>query len=226
MWGVRVIIPPVFRKQVLDELHGAHPGVVRMKAMARSHVWWPKVDSAIEETVRSCQQCMTTRTAPPAAPLHPWVWPSNPWQRVHVDFATHDGNHYLIAVDEHSKWPEVIGPMKTTNAEATVNAMRCMFARYGLPEQVVSDNGPPFQSTEYGDFLIKNGIQRVLVSPYHPSSNGQAERFVKTFKNFMKASKTQTNVLQRIQNFLLSYRSIPHTTTGCSPAKLFLQREV
>ena len=104
--------------------------------MARSYVWWPKVDSAIEETVRSCQQCFKTRTAPPVAPLHPWVWPSNPWQRIHIDFATYEGNQYLIMVDAHSKWPEVVGPMRTTNAEPTTNAMRCIFARYGLPEQV------------------------------------------------------------------------------------------
>ncbi len=226
MWGLRVVIPSVFRQQVLKELHGTHPGVARMKAMARSHVWWPKIDSVIEETVRSCQQCSKNRTAPPAAPLHPWTWPSIPWQRIHIDFATYQGNHYLIVVDAHSKWPEVLGPMRTTNAEATINALRTIFARYGLPQQIVSDNGPPFQSAEYEDFLKQNGIQRVLVSPYHPSSNGQAERFVQIFKKFMKTLSSKTSLPQQIQNFLLSYRSTPHSTTGSTPSKLFLQREV
>ena len=86
-------------------------------------------------------------------------------------------------VDAHSKWPEVIDPMKTTTAESTANALRSIFARYGLPTQVVSDNGPPFSSAEYGEFLQQNGVQRVLVSPYHPYSNGLAERFVQTFKH-------------------------------------------
>ena len=91
-------------------------------------------------------------------------------------------------VDAHSKWPEVIGPMKTTTADSTINAMRNIFARYGLPTQVVSDNGPPFQSAEYEEFLRQNGIQRILVSPYHPSSNRLAERFVQTFKYPMESS--------------------------------------
>ena len=77
-------------------------------------------------------------------------------------------------VDAHSKWPEVIGSMKTTTAEATTNAIRSIFARYGLPNQIVSDNGPAFQSSEYQEFLQQNGIQQI--------SNGLAERFVQTFK--------------------------------------------
>ena len=165
------------------------------------------MDSAIEEIVRSCRQCVNTKLAPPAAPLIPWVWPSRPWQRIHVDFATHLGKHYLVVVNAHSKWPEVIGSMVKTTAEATINALRCIFGRYGLPEQVVSDNGPPFQSIEYEDFLRQNGIQWVLVSPYYPASNGQAERFVQTFKNSLKASNCQSRLHQTIQKFLLSYRA-------------------
>jgi len=153
MWGLRTVIPPTLNEQILSELHKAQPGVARMKAAARSHVWWPRIDSDIEERARGCKQCFRTRKAPQAAPLFPWSWPTTPWQRIQVDFATHQSNHYLIIVDAHSKWPEVIGPMKTTTAEATANAMRNIFARYGLPKQVVSDNGPPFQSAEYGEFL-------------------------------------------------------------------------
>ena len=119
----------------------------------------------------------------------------------------------------------MIGPKKTITAGSTINALRCIFGRYGLLEQVVSDNVPPFQSVEYEDFLRQNEIQRVLMSPYHPASNGQAERFVQTFKNYLKTSSTQSCLLQRIQSFLLNYQGTPHSTTGCLPAKLFLQRE-
>jgi transposase InsO family protein len=104
--------------------------------------------------------------------------------------------------------------------------LRCIFGHYGLPEQVVSNNGPPFQPVEHEDFLRQNGIQQVLVSLYHPASNGQATRFVQMVKNYLKMSSTQSCSLQRIQSFLLSYRGMPHSTTSCSPAKLFLQREL
>ena len=115
-------------------------GMARMKAMARSHVWWPGIDSDIEDTVRECQQCHRIRKAPPASPLLPWSWPTTPWRRLHLDFATHQSNHYLVVVDAHSKWPEVFGPMKTTTAGATCNALRSVFARYGLPAPIVTDN--------------------------------------------------------------------------------------
>ena len=80
-----------------------------------------------------------------------------------------------------------------------------------------------FQSTEYEEFLRQNGIQRILVSPYLPSSNGLDERFVQTFKYAMESSADDpaSSIQRRIQNFLLSYRSTPHGTN-----KLFLQREL
>ena len=84
--------------------------------------------------------------------------------------------------------------MPTTTATATANALRTIFSKYGLPESIVSDNGPPFQSAEYERFLKLNGIQRILVAPYHPSSNGQAERFVQTFKHFMKTTGSKNPV--------------------------------
>ena len=216
------------RQTILTELHEGHPGIARMKLIARSHVWWPKIDQEIEKVTRECQPCNKTRRAPQASPLLPWSWPTAPWQRVHVDFATHLAKHYLIMVDAHCKWPEVIGPMKTTTADSTINATRNIFARYGLPTQVVRDNGPPFRSAEHEEFLRQNGIQRILVSPYHPSSNGLAERFVQTFKFAMESSADDpaSSIQRRIQNFLISYRNTPHATTGSSPAKLFLQREL
>lgn len=113
--------------------------------------------------------------------------------------------------------------MRSTDAATTISALSNLFTRYGYPEQVVSDNEPPFQSREYGDFLKQNGVERVLVSPYHPAANGQAERFV---QKFLKSSANDGALLQRIQNFLLTYRSTQHATTGATPAKLFLQREL
>ena len=95
-------------------------------------------------------------------------------------------------VDAHSKWPEVIGPMKTTTADSTINATSNIFARYGLPTHVVRENRPPFQSAEHEEFPRQNGIQRILVSPYHPSSSGLAERFVQTFKFAMESSATDS----------------------------------
>ena len=81
LWGTRVVVPPPGRKLVLEELHDTHPGTSRMKSLARSYVWWPKIDAQIEELVKTCNICQESRPSPPAAPLHPWEWPSQPWSR-------------------------------------------------------------------------------------------------------------------------------------------------
>ena len=79
LWGLRVVIPTRFQKDMLEELHVGHPGIVRMKELARSYLWWPNVDLEIEQTVRNCSRCQQVRKPPTVAPLAPWIWPTNPW---------------------------------------------------------------------------------------------------------------------------------------------------
>ena len=93
---------------MLNELHQDHPGISRMKAIARSHIWWPGVDSDIETLVKSCEPCLSVNLSAPKSSLNPWLWPAKPWVRIHVDFAGPlYGKTYFIIVDAHSKWPEV-----------------------------------------------------------------------------------------------------------------------
>lgn len=114
--------------------------------------------------------------------------------------------------------------MKTTTTERTVQALRSMFARNGVPETLVSDNGPQFTSVEFGAFLRANGVKHKRSAPFHPATNGQAERFVQTLKRSLKASRGKFTLQHRVEAFLLSYRNAPHTTTGESPAMLFRRR--
>ncbi|XP_021353194.1 uncharacterized protein K02A2.6-like [Mizuhopecten yessoensis] len=225
LWGMRVIIPPKLRDDVLRELHEGHIGVVRMKALARSYVWWPGIDEAIENIGKSCAGCQEVKSAPPRAPLHPWEWPSTPWERIHIDFAgPFMDSMFLIVVDAHSKWPEVV-PMRTTTAEKTVDVLRNIFARNGVPRQVVSDNGPQFVSEHFKNFMKLNGVKHITSAPYHPSSNGLAERFVQTFKVAMKSSRKDGGSTQKnLAKFLLAYRNSPHATTNETPSKLFMGR--
>ena len=226
MWGLRVVVPEKLQKKVLAELHLSQSGIARMKAIARSYVWWPRLDDDIAELAKSCVACQAVKNAPPVAPLHPWIWPARPWQRIHVDFSgPFYHQSFLIIVDAHSKWPEVI-PMKSTTATATIQELRRLFASYGLPEQVVSDNGPQFVSSEFASFLKGNGVKHIRCAPYHPSSNGAAERFVQTFKRSMKASDNGLPLQLHLMNFLLTYRSTPHATTNDTPASLFLGRSL
>ena len=113
-----------------------------MKSIARSYLWWPGLDGELEKLARTCLSCQAVKQSPAAAPLHPWVWPTRPWQRVHLDFAgPFLGKMFFLAIDAHSKWGEIFEMVRTTTTK-TVEVLRHLFAAYGLPEQIVTDNGP------------------------------------------------------------------------------------
>ncbi|XP_052814094.1 uncharacterized protein K02A2.6-like [Mya arenaria] len=100
MWGNRVVIPIKLRSKVLDTVHSGHP---------RSYIWWPGIDSDIESLVKRCNGCQMEQRQPAHVYPHPWEWPSSSWERIHVDFAgPFLGRMFMVIVDAHSKWPEVI----------------------------------------------------------------------------------------------------------------------
>ena len=182
LWGTRVIVRPQGRSKVLSELHEARPGESRMKALTRSYVWWPGLDQDIVKKVKSCDECQAHQSTPAEAPLHPWEWPGLPWSRLHVDYAgPYKGEMFLIVIDAYSKWLEV-HYMKSTTSNATIEKLREIFATHGLPATLVSDNGSNFTSSEFEEFMKRNGIKHIKVAPYHPASNGLAERAVRVFK--------------------------------------------
>ena len=223
LWGTRVVIPPPGRQKVIDELHAAHPGISRMKSLARSYVWWPGIDEDLEAKVKNCRQCQETQKHPPAVPLQNWEWPAQPWSRLHIDYAgPYQGKMILVVVDAHSKWIEANIVNSATTA-TTIQKLRAMVATHGLPQTVVSDNGSVFTSSDFEEFMQMNGIRHIRTAPYHPASNGLAERAVQTLKEGLK--KLTNGCLEtKLSRFLFQYRITPHTTTGQAPAQLLMGR--
>ena len=149
MWGARILVPSEGRQRLLQELHLGHFGMARMKALARTVIWWPKIDENIEEVVKACTECQMTRANPPVAPLNPLPWPSKPWSRLHMDFAGPFMNHmFLVVIDAGSKWIEVF-PMQTSTSASTIEHLQSLFSQFGLPDIVATDNGPSFVSAEF-----------------------------------------------------------------------------
>jgi transposase InsO family protein len=225
MWGNRVVVPKEGRKPLLRCLHQGHQGASKMKALARSIFWWPKLDADIEHLADECRDCQEMRRTPAPYPLQPWAWPDRPWSRLHIDYAGPvQGRMLLVLVDAHSKWMDVhVMPNSTTSA--TIQRLRQNFATHGLPDILVSDNGTNLVSEEMRDFLVKNGIQHVRTAPYHPSSNGQAERAVQTLKRSL-AKQRAGDLEERVSRFLLTYRTTPHSTTGVAPCELLMGRRL
>jgi transposase InsO family protein len=224
----RVLIPPTCRQQMLEHLHKGHIGKEKMLSLARMICWWPHLSNDIQAFLRQCTACLQK----PRSDVSWKPWPASivPMQRVHVDYCGPliNSNYYaLIIIDSFSKYPEVFLTEHAT-AEFTQAALRKFFAREGIAQVLVSDNGTHFTAHELQSWLRKIGVTQVFTAPRRPQSNGQAENFVKSFKSAMKAMKptTFTQLDHNADTFLMQYRNTAHCMTKKSPALLFKGRNL
>eukprot|EP00096_Caligus_rogercresseyi_P008108 TRINITY_DN2646_c0_g2_i2.p1 TRINITY_DN2646_c0_g2~~TRINITY_DN2646_c0_g2_i2.p1 ORF type:complete len:1290 (-),score=97.72 TRINITY_DN2646_c0_g2_i2:320-4189(-) len=216
-WGVRLVVPSQLRRKFLDELHLTHRGIVKMKSLARSKVWWPRIDQDIETLVGACGTCQSEAPSPPASfvPFRP----SSAWDRVHIDFLQFKRKDYLILVDAGSKWIEA-APMASTNTVQTIQKLLYWFSRFGFPKWVHADNGPQFANPGFKSKLAEWGVELSFSPPYHPQSNGQAERGVRIVKNLLRKNPGTS-----VDELLFCYRATP-LACGMTPAELLLSRPI
>ena len=203
LYGNRVVIPAVFRELLPSELHENHVGSTRMKAIARSFFWWPRLDEDVVKESAQCRVCQQAARSPQQEAIHHWVYPSRPFERVHMDFAEYKGQHYLVISDTYSKWCDVFCMGTSTTTSHTISCLHRFTSVVGYPSLIVSDNGPQFTSQEFADYCTTNGIQHKRTPPYHPSSNGQVERLVQELNKFLAKSE-ERNVSDAVSKFYFS----------------------
>lgn len=158
-------------KDILNQLREGHQGIVKCRERARQAVWWPGLCRELEEIVQGCLECCKSRTQR-AEPLIPMALPSWPWQKVATDLFEWKSANHLLIVDYYSRWIE-IAKLEGTYAQCIVTHTKSIFARHGLPETVVSDNGPQYSSEAYSTFTHEYDFQHITSSPYHPQGNGE-----------------------------------------------------
>lgn len=231
--GHRVVIPTVYRRRMLEELHSAHFGIVKTKSAARSRMWWPGIDADIEQWIGACATCAAVRPAPPRAPPAPpapWPRPPAPWYRIHIDYMSIGQAVYLIVVDAFSKWLECVHMDRGTSTSVLIQKLKDMFSRFGVPNVIVSDNDVKINSAEFHNFCLLNGIKHITSPIYHPASNGQAENSVKICKKILKCiileCRNHNDVFNNLQNCLFHYRNTIHCATGATPAMLMMGRNL
>lgn len=160
---------------------------------------------------------------PPREKPNEWEEPQGPWSRLHIDFAGPvQGLMFFVLVDAFSKWVEVI-PMHSTSTDAVIKALRALFATHGLPDEIVSDNGPQLTASVFELFLAGLGIRRCLIAPYHPASNGLVERAVRSAKEAL-GRMGPGGWAAKVAEYLLIQHSTPCPMTNRSPAELFMGR--
>ncbi|UYV74966.1 hypothetical protein LAZ67_12001917, partial [Cordylochernes scorpioides] len=180
---------------------------------------------ACEETIRRCNCCQSHASMPPRTTPVNWPSTNQPWDRVHIDhLGPFEQNLYLIVVDACTKWIEAI-PVPNTSTRETIEQLRCLLARFGIPRTLVSDNGTGFTSEEFRQFMTRNGIRHLRTAPFHPSFNGLAERAVQTIKTGLKKVQ-QRSISQPLAEILLGYRRTPIASIGKSPSEMMFGHNI
>ena len=214
--GNRLVIPGSMQSEIIQCLHAGHQGITKCRARAKNSVWWPGLGKQLEKTVTDCNVCRKF-SIQPTEPLISTPFPQLPWQKVGVDLFTWKTAKYLLLVDYYSRFVEVV-KLPSETSSVVIERMKSVFARHGIPQEVRSDNGPQFSSALFRKFSTEYKFTHVTSSPRYPASNGEAERAVRTVKNFLK--KCDDPYLA-----LLAYRSTP-LYNGYSPAELLMGRQL
>ena len=219
--GERLVIPAAARKRVLEMIHQGHMGIEKCKERARRGVYWPGMNNDIQVKVSSCSHCAIFGNQQAKEPLVPHDIPELPWYTLAMDIMEFQGMNYLVVVDCMSHYPE-LRQMKGKTANHVVMALKSIFAVHGVPMSVFADN-MPFSSQQMLIFAKDWGFTIKTSSPHHHKSNGLAERYVQTIKQFMKKCESSGEDIYRS---LLAYRDTP--VSGCfySPAEMLFSRVI
>lgn len=224
----RIVIPSTLRNRVLRVAHEGHIGMRMMKAHLRSAVWWPKMDSDVEHVVKSCRSCILVSAPDPPQPMIRKDLPYGPWEDIAVDFLgpLPEGQTLFVAVDYYSRFIEVC-EMTHTTAKDTILQLSKMFCRYGVPITLRADNGPQLNCEELQSFCEEIGVRLVNTIPYWPQQNGEVERQNRSILKRLKiAQEVGQDWRRALDQYILSYHSTPHPTTGRSPFDLMFGRRM
>jgi len=207
----KVVIPRALRKLMLDKVHEGHLGEVKCKSRAREVLFWPMMSKDIENVVHQCETCLLYRNRQQKEPLISTPVSTKPWSYVATDLFVHRGKHYVLVVDSYSNFPEV-EELRNESSKCVVDAMKKIFGRQGIPDQVFSDNGPCYASVEFKRFSESWDFEHKTSSPRYPQSNGLAERTVQTVKRIFDKNVDK-------EKGLLIYRDA-ELECGKTPAEL------
>ena len=167
----RIVIPKSLRLGVLKEIHSGHQGLNKCRLRANQCVWWPKLSSELMELVNSCTTCRKAGKQQPQ-PLITSTLPELPWQKVGTDLFEWRKKNYLLIVDYYSRYIE-IARLDRTTADEVISRTKSIFASHGIPEIVVSDNGPQFSAAHYSNLLRATGLITSPVARTFPKAMGK-----------------------------------------------------
>ena len=218
--GSKLVIPVSMRREMMSIAHSSHIGVEGCIRRVRDTLYWPQMSKELKEYISKCDICLSYQPSPGREPILQHEITERPWAKIGVDLCELDGRILLVVSDYYSNFIEIDNINRATS-QTVCKSLKCMFSRYGVPDIVISDNGPQFAAAEFSEFANKWAFKHETSSPHYPQSNGKAENAVKTVKRLLtKCRKAgQSEYLA-----LLDWRNTPTEGMGTSPAQRFLGR--
>jgi hypothetical protein len=223
----RLFIPTSLQSKMIEQLKKLYKGVKKMRARARKSIWWPCMNIDIKNAAQECDSWKEWAPSIQAdAKVHhkPATFP---FQFVHSDMASCNGQDFLIIIDQFSGWPEVFHCGKAATIEFLWKCFQTIFARFGIPVAIFSGRGPQFQK-KFSDMCNSWGISHIASPAYQPQSNGMTEVTVKYLKkliieNFISASDSQSNTFNQS---LVMFRNTPCRLTNLSPSQILFGQQL
>jgi transposase InsO family protein len=220
-------VPFALRKDVFDSSHQLHTGVHSTINRIKLTSWWPSLHKDVRRWIQNCSSCSKLRPNF-VKQLNPWP-ASSIFERVHADWCHVPGvGDVLVIVDSSSGWIECSLPQSRTSSNV-IDSLSAVFSRFGVPRLLVTDNAAEFTSQELNHFCRVNGISKMESPPYHPESNGVAERGVQTVKNGLKAWRLDTTHMpfkEFLKRLLLHHRACFQRPDGRTPAEIVFGRKI
>ena len=216
----RVIIPKAMRAELTARAHSSHQGIEACIRRAKDVVFWPSMSKDIQEAVAKCEVCAEFQTSNVKQPMQSHELPCRPWSRVSSDLFTLNSKDYIVLGDSYSDFIEV-GELRGTTSSDIITFLKEQFSRHGIPDVLVTDNGPQYYSREFTEFSTAWEFKHVTSSPTHAKSNGKAESAVKVAKKlFKKAYRDNKDPWLA----LLDQRNTPTQGVNSSPAQRLMSR--
>ena len=213
-----LVVPASMRRELLAVAHATHlEGCMRRM---RDTLYWPRMTVEVREYVSRCEVCLVHRDSPGKEPIMQHDIPARPWATVAVDLCDSNGHTLLVMSDYYSNFIEV-AHLRSVTSRSVIHELAQQFARYGVLDTVMIDNGPQFASAEFAVFATKWKFEHITSSPHYPTSNGKAENTVKIVKRlFVKCRDSGESEFLA----LLDLRNTPTAGVGTSPAQLLMER--
>ena len=220
--GEAILIPPTERGEILQQIHEGHQGITKSQLCTCNCVYWPGINKDIQHMIEACETCQRFRSHQSHAPLKATPPPSRPWQRLGTDLFEFNGNDYIVISDYYSNMPFLCKiPRGQCNAAKVISILKEVFSEHGIPETLISDNGPQYSSALFAEFADEWKFTHVTSSPHHPEGDGFAKSMVKVVKQMLQHAKYSGSDPHLA---LLSYRATPLDSKIASPAELMYQR--